>query len=272
MELWRRNIPVLVDPTFGPDFSTSLYETIQNRVASPMQVLDCADNDGLDTTFLKVEKHSGDAKIFGPENLIGYRESVRGLPRSGTDIRQSVSDVATALTHLARFKQILELRHEASQDQPPFSVLLHPKGLPPGTVHVQDDQEFRFQFKIQSQDELYITVINLGPGFHIKQLFPGQDSPEKLHPGLQRSFSIRMEIPEQLRIEGAVVSGITHREIIRIVVTKGGELSWKSLDMPVIWHANPIEFKGETSPGRCASLVSELEWWIQDVEIWINPT
>lgn len=265
--LGDRTFQVLVDTAFESDFRPSLCEAIQKRVCSSLEVLELASND-LDTA-LKVVKAGDDAKIFGPKDLIGHDGPVQGLKLTrGTDTGQFVSDVATVLTHIARFKHILGLQTEASKDQPPFKVQLEPKGLMLDTKHVTHGQEFRFRFESQDDEELYFTVINLGPGFHIQQLFPKQDSPQKVGPGLRRSFSFHVEISEQLNIGEQSVDGIAHRDIIRTVVTRGQGCSWKNLEMPYIWHADPIEFRRETSLARSTSLVADSEWWIQDLEIW----
>ncbi|KAK2593757.1 hypothetical protein QQS21_008518 [Conoideocrella luteorostrata] len=67
--------------------------------------------------------------MSGPEEVISYRGPLRELSQRSIDRGQSVSDVATALVHLARFRRILEFRCEPSQDQPPFKAFFEPKGL-----------------------------------------------------------------------------------------------------------------------------------------------
>jgi hypothetical protein len=189
---------------------------------------------------------------------------VRGLQLSGNNINELATDAAVALAHLSRFKQVLDLRTEASSESPPFQLALEPvkRGIN------AEDRQFKFVFENESDDELYFTVMVFGPGFHIQQLFPAQDYPEKVARRSKRSFLFRIYIPDELKKAEATGESINHRDIIRTLVTRGRALSWKVLELPDIWNANQMELKPQPSPGRnAAALEHDFQWSVYDMEI-----
>lgn len=74
------------------------------------------------------------------------------------------------------------------------------------------------------------------------------------------SFSFNIETPPQLRGYNE------QREVIRVAVTRGQQLSWKSLELPDIWNADQLDPKSRPSGlGRDASLVTDVGWWVEYV-------
>jgi hypothetical protein len=259
---------VLVDPGFGVDFQDTLYESLQNRIASPVQVIQLDKTQESRTNLLRLEKWAGDVKIFGPRSLIGYSGPVRGLQLGGDNISDLATDAAIALTHLSRFKQILEFQQsEASSECPPFELAL--ESVKHGIS--KEDRKYKFFIENKSEDVLYATVMVFGPGFHIQQLFPSQDYPKTVAPRSKRSFLFRIYIPDELKRTGAKGEDINHRDIIRTLVTRGRALSWKVLELPDIWNANQIELQHRPSLGRdAATAEQDFEWWVQDREIFTS--
>lgn len=197
--------------------------------------------------------------------MIGYSGPVRGLQLGGDNISDLATDAAIALTHLSRFKQILDFQQsEASSECPPIelALVLVKHGIS------KEDCKYKFVFENRSEDVLYATVMVFGPGFHIQQLFPSQDYPETVAPHSKRSFLFRIYIPDELKRVAATGEDIDHRDIIRTLVTRGRALSWKVLELPDIWNANQIELQHRPAPGRhAATAEQDFEWWVQDREI-----
>jgi hypothetical protein len=254
---------ILVGPAFGPDFQKSLCESLQNRIASSVEVIQLGENQECCTNLLRLEKWGDEVKIFGPKSLIGYSGPVRGLQLKGYNITELATDAAVALSHLARFKQILDLRTEASQESPPFELALEPANSGIST----DNQIYKFVFENKSEDELYFTVMVLGPGFSVQQLFPPQDYPEKVARRSKRSFPFHIYIPNELQRVCATGESIDHRDIVRTLVTRGKALSWKVLELPDIWDAGQPEIENRSRNAFAPLLEHNFDWWIQDREV-----
>ncbi|GKT88304.1 LOW QUALITY PROTEIN: TPR domain-containing protein [Colletotrichum tofieldiae] len=179
---------VLVDSSFEIEFQTSLFRSLENRIASSIEITEMEETSGLDDSSLRVMQANNHIEIFGPKSWIGYRDSVRGLVITDQHIEERASRTAVALCHLARFEQVLNLKSLASDEPPPFKVKLSSNSSTyPGPF--PNNQTHTFSFQNIGQDELYLTVVFLGPGFNVQQLYPSSESEECLQRGAERSFS-----------------------------------------------------------------------------------
>ncbi|KJZ72244.1 hypothetical protein HIM_08386 [Hirsutella minnesotensis 3608] len=205
----------------------------------------------------RVAKRGENVEILGPEYLVGYAGSVRGLQYIKSNDEQLASKAAVVLAHLSRFKHVRGLRAEASHKPPPFKITWDPNDHAQG-VPFPNGQHFRFTFESKSNVDLYLTVMDFGPVFLIEQLYPQQDSAEKVRSRSTQSFLFKVEVPIKLKSDCLVGKGVTHRDIIRMLVTQGKELSWKSLQLPAIWNADQLQLGGGKSYGRDVTLLKSF--------------
>ncbi|GFF24835.1 hypothetical protein IFM61606_09261 [Aspergillus udagawae] len=96
---------LIVEPTLGDNFKKALATALANQLQK-------REDNGLE--------------ICGPGNLVGYNGPVRGLDLKSADIDLAAKS-AIALTHLARFSQILGLRDKASKDIALLELSINPK-------------------------------------------------------------------------------------------------------------------------------------------------
>ncbi|RYP58986.1 hypothetical protein DL771_011040 [Monosporascus sp. 5C6A] len=271
----EETLKVLVESSLPRRFQKELSNGLQKRIVGDIEVIEVnevgkahgpeAAGFGLKTTV------DGGIDISGPASLIGYEGPVRGLEIKAQNEDKQATESAVALTHLFRFEQILNLRNQAPQDTAPFEVTLDPESGPDGSP-LSESSTIKFTFKNNDEAELHFTVINLGPGFHVKQLFPSEDSPKTVPRGETRSFSFRLKIPNELKRDRADYQRHPHRDIIRTVVTRNKKLSFKSLELPDIWNADQVESGRRSGSGRDVELLFDLDfsWWIQDNVILIG--
>ncbi|KAF9777153.1 hypothetical protein IL306_004566 [Fusarium sp. DS 682] len=259
---------VLVSSGIGTEFESSLSESLQSRIASPIQIIKAGQGRGTSTNLLRVEKLGDGIKILGPDPLIGYSGPVRGLKIQSANIEELAAETAISLAHLARFKQILDLRAEASMEPPPFEVAVKAKARDVDKGPLPPEEKLQLIFNNKSEDELFYTVMVLGSGFEIEQIFPAEDSPACVPPGGRPSpLNFYMEIPLKLKVIQVVDESTTHRDIVRVLVTQGKPISWKSLELPLIWNASQVGLKHRTSSPRRAVVTSGFKWWAKDFEI-----
>ncbi|KAH0430363.1 hypothetical protein CcaCcLH18_07875 [Colletotrichum camelliae] len=266
----EEKLQALLGPRLGNAFSTTLRGYLENRIASDIEIIQQGVSDNSNDSNCAVLRlvHRGDngIGIFGPASLIGYEGPVRGLNVCGNNIELAITSAA-ALAHLARFKQILDLRSQTCEEKAPFEFTMVPENAA-ATPPFPDGQKFKLTIRNTGDAKLYFTVMVLSPGFHVRQLFPTQDSPETLHANETRSFAFRITIPDELKRDQVANSGLTHRDIIRTIVTRNEPLSWRSLELPDIWNAAQIEHRRVGEPRRNATLEQdEFACWIEDEKI-----
>ncbi|EGU84553.1 hypothetical protein FOPG_17207 [Fusarium oxysporum f. sp. conglutinans race 2 54008] len=266
---------VLVDPSPGNKFRGALYRCLKNLIVSNIDVIVLDGNHKPDSNLLRLENRGDDGiYILGPEVLIGHKGPVRGLDIKGANIEELAAKSAIALAHLARFGQILDLRNGPFQELAPFELKIGPENNAPSANPFPEGQKSRFVFENIGKSELHFTVMVLGPGFHIQQLYPSQETPETVPPGAMRSFTFCITIPYELKRTRTTEEGLTHRDIVRTVVTRGKGLSWKSLELPDIWNADQVERRCRNSSERDVKIVSDCTsdfgWWVEDREIFTS--
>jgi hypothetical protein len=248
-------LQVLVHPPLGSEFQQALRATLQDRIVGDIEITELNDSYEPDSDVFMVTKRGNDGiDIAGSPSLTGYEGPVRGLDIQGVNTAQLGTRSAIALAHLTRFRQILSLSGNASQQLGPFELTLKPK-LAGGNL--SGGQEIDFVFRNTSKSQLHFTVLVLSPGFHVKQLYPSEDFPKSVDPGRDVSFTFNLTIPDPLN------GYREQRDIIRTVVTEGRRLSWKSLELPDIWNADQLAHK-KSGSGRDARLRSECSLWVKD--------
>jgi hypothetical protein len=268
-------LKLTVDSSFGSAFQQSLYEYLQCQISSSIEVIEGIEGDRIDgnPNTLRLEQWAGDAKIFGPKSLVGYSGPVRPLQLVGDDPRELAADAAAALGHLARYNQILNLGAQASQEPPPFEVTLEPVNGGTNMGPLPHNQKLKFRFVNNGEDDLYFTIMLLGPAFHVEQFYPTQDYPWEVAAGGKKEFVFNMSLPSsgpQWALE--VLSNSTRRDIFRTLVTKGKQVSWKTLELPEIWDTRRVEVgRGASRKRHARPPCIEAMWWVQDREVITGP-
>ncbi|EHK47298.1 hypothetical protein TRIATDRAFT_282746 [Trichoderma atroviride IMI 206040] len=264
--LGEEGLRVYVDPAFGSDFRNKLQNRLEERIVSPIKLLDSIKNE---TDVLKLDKlGEDDAVIQGPAWLTGTKDPVRPLNLRHGSLKDLAAEAALALAHLARFRQILLLQ-SSSLEPPPFSVDIKPANNGPVANLYPLNQKFKFMFENKSDDELYITVIVLSPNFSIEQLYPSRDYPQTISPGSVKSFNFSMALPDGPEWVKKSLCRTFRRDIIRTLVTRRRPVSWKSLEQPNIWDASLTSFLQKPSSTRESSAVfgPDVDWWSDDQKI-----
>lgn len=251
---------VLVEAGLSKRFQEQLCKNLNDMIAGEIEVVEVGEGQATEADMFRVkETTNGGIDVLGPDSVVGYEGPVRGVAITSQDDNKRATQSALALSHLFRFEQILNLRDEAYIKDAPFQVRLDPAGgldkRPPA-----EKEPISYTFDNTSEGELFLTVLILNPGFGVQQLCPAEDLARMVEPGQSCSFEFHFFIPDALKAGEAEF----HRDIVRTVVTKGRQLSFKSLELPDIWHADHVRYKSHGS-GRNAVIRSpELTWWIED--------
>lgn len=256
-------LKVLVHPSLGGEFQKELYASLQDRIKGDVEIIETNDGYKPDSTvFMMNTDDNGRIGIAGSPSLIGYEGPVRGLDLTGVHIAQSAAKSAAVLAHLVRFRQILDLSNGAGQPDAPFKVTLKPE-LSKGERLAR--QGISFVFKNTAKSRLYFTILVLGSGFHVKQFYPSPDSPELVDEGGEVSLHFRVQIPDLLK------DYEDQRDIIRIAVTRGRQVSWKSLELPDIWNRrmwNTDQLVNKPCGSEMdATTRSECSYWVEDIKV-----
>ncbi|KAJ3573298.1 hypothetical protein NPX13_g4755 [Xylaria arbuscula] len=247
----------------GLPFLKQIFSHFGNWIASNIRYtkgVESAENEDAEAAWFRLGvKEDGGIDIFGPKQVLGYQGPVRGWKTSGGTDDERAKESAIALAHLFRFGQIVHLRND-SEDAAPFRVTVHP---PPGET-VENVLDVVFQNN--DDKELYFAILILSPGFHVKQLFPATDTLQAVLPRGRHRVSFSLTVPAELKQDEAIDQQYKYRDVIRTVVTTGGNLSFKSMELPDIWNANKWDNQRTSGLGRDASLEERFSWWIHDVE------
>ncbi|KAK7219463.1 hypothetical protein V2G26_007466 [Clonostachys chloroleuca] len=263
--LGESTLRVLIDGDFGERFEESLFESLQSRIASPIEVIRVGETDEWDSNLLLLEKGEDGTHIMGPESLIGYSGPLRGIQLKDNDIKRLTQDAAIALSHLTRFNQILNLQPRVSKKPPPFEVTLKnntEKECSP------DEPPYEMVIENKSDDVLYFTVMSFGPGFNIKQLWPSGHSME-VGRGAQKEFAFNIYISHELQGIQLSDGAATHRDILRTIVTTHS-IAWTSLELPHVWEAHPMCPNLLVKSSRDAEFSEpkkKHEMWVHDIRI-----
>ncbi|KAH6612852.1 caspase domain-containing protein [Chaetomium sp. MPI-SDFR-AT-0129] len=251
---------VSVDKDLGADFRGALDKSLQNLLVGSVKVVELDEQRTADEDAFRVmlRQAQNTIDIFGPLALIGYTDCLRGLHLQRSDHIQSAARCAAALAHLVRFGQILfDLPKLASQHHGPFNWSLDPVGDP-------EERLWSFVFENASDMNLYLTVLALVPGFGVQQLFPSGGSQKLVKIEDHEQFKFQINIPHSLRGTNERVS---HRDILRVVVTNGEGRSWRSLELPELWQVDAMDWEPqkEQAPRRNREIQpGDVQWWIHD--------
>ncbi|KAF5227975.1 hypothetical protein FAUST_11407 [Fusarium austroamericanum] len=247
---------IAVDKELGLDFQQDLYHALKDRISSEVDVTEWG-SDSIHGGMLQVKGPKECIKLYGPESVIGNENLVRGLDFQGDDPDLD-RKVAIALAHLGRYWQILELRDRTRENAGVFEIEMTKQ-----EKRVPHKEEFCLKFHNKRDQKLHVSILNLGPGFHIEQLYPKSDSPMDISAGRKDEFKFSITVPENLRAE----TTNPLRDILRVMVTRGKSFSWKTLELPSIWDAEQMELHQPISETRNIERSDAFEWWLQDIII-----
>ncbi|KAH7183207.1 caspase domain-containing protein [Fusarium flagelliforme] len=282
---------VLVDPILPSAFSEALLRKLEQHLHGPIEVVTASPHEDRSTAAVELKCKEGRIELYKQQSGVdchtttvkdtycswlfsklkqrdsGTMERVPGLELlcpKGHESGQPIAPSASAIIHLLRYQQILELRDLAPNTKAPFTVKLMDEDRSlelSKSQKVFSSTKVRLIFQNLSSETLHFTVLVFGPGHHIKQLYPGSESSRRVGPGSgNRECCFRLQLPENLR------PGL-YKDILRIFVTKTSDVSLKGLELPDIWSEGQT-FHSTSSPLRDVRLVEEFEWWIDDFEIW----
>lgn len=265
----ERTLRILVDSSLGYEFQTSMFYSLHNRIASSVEIQDFNDTTELDDSLLRVARIGDQIAIFGPESWIGYTDSVRGLDIT-IHTEEPASKVASIVSHLARFEQVLKLESLASNEAPQFEV----RWTTNERVNHHASPETRlygFEFMNRSKEKLYVTIISFGSGFNIQQTYPSSDFGECVEAYDMRSLILEHTVPSELERDDSVNHTRVHRMIFRVFVTIGKNVSWASLELPFVWNTDQAGLgRPSKALGRHEGDSSEFEWWVEDKEVLMD--
>ncbi|KAI0902946.1 caspase domain-containing protein [Ustulina deusta] len=260
----EKTLNIIIDPKLERSFQEKqVFSHLGNCITGNIRYtkgIESTDNEDSKATWFRLGvKEDGGIEIFGPKQVLGYQGPMRGWKTSGGTDDERAKESAIALAHLFRFGQIVHLRNE-SEDAAPFQVTVHPQ---PGenTENVLD-----VVFQNNDDKELYFAILILSPGFHVKQLFPVTDTLQAVLPRGRHRVSFSLTVPAELKHDEASDQQHEYRDIVRTVVTRGRNLSLKSMELPDIWNADQWDNKRTGGLGRDANLLDRFSWWIHDVE------
>lgn len=260
---------ILVDQRLGPGFREQLDSSLRDRLVGDIQIAESnelpIDNEHGVWFWLK-GADPGNVDILGPEALLGSEGPVRGWKPIRRSHDSGAADSAVALAHLARFDQILRLKDHCSQDSRHFTTTLDPD---PKDKTFHHNQKFTLTFQSQDTADLFFMALIFSSGFHIKQLFPEHDATKLVCPNGRESFEFRLKIPDELKQNGMEGNNARHRDVLRIIITRGKQLSLKSVELPDLWNAYEVERARTAGERRFGELESNCKWWICDYELWL---
>ncbi|XXG95796.1 hypothetical protein Hte_002067 [Hypoxylon texense] len=176
---------IVVGPNTPRDYQDELYQALKLHIDSDIEILEDTEEQCSETGGLILRKQSAD--IFVPSSITGSDGPVRRLHISNQGSAQYVSNIAFALLHLFRFEQMLNLRSEASTEDPGYEVILKTKNNP--RQQVVGQQAINYVFKNHTDSKLYLVVMALGPGWYVEQVYPGKGSAKEVQSYEESDFS-----------------------------------------------------------------------------------
>ncbi|KAF3072003.1 hypothetical protein CFAM422_005758 [Trichoderma lentiforme] len=254
-----------IDPAFGLSFRSELQTRLERRIVSPIELLKATEGH---MDVLKLDKlEEDDAIIRAPMWLTGSDDTVRPLDLRSSNLDELIADAALALAHIIRFHQIF-LLGEQRRSKPPFNVTITPVNGAMANPHPLN-QKFRFMFENQSDEDLHIAVLVFSPEFSIEQLYPPKDYSQAISGRRKKSFNFSMALPNGPEWTQKSLYRNFRRDVIRTLVTRGRQVSWKILELPNIWDANATGSCKKPSSTRDGSTMagSDVDWWSHDEEI-----
>jgi hypothetical protein len=253
-----------MDSNLETSFGKILQDKLQERIASRISIEDneaTVFGDNAKTINFRLwRKNDNELCISGPA-MLGDEGSVHGPDLGGASMERNIVMAADALAHLFRFCQISELSKETSLEAKKFTAFLSKQSSPENPL--SEGQKLEYTFKNEDRQDLYLTVLNLGPGFQVAQLFPPENMPERIPPGRTKTLGIAFSIPPQLE------DSRPYRDVIRTIVTRGETQGFKSLELPDIWDAATMDSCKREQFGRSASIRDPPStWWVVDHEVY----
>ncbi|KAK8036597.1 metacaspase-1A [Apiospora marii] len=266
-----KSLKVAVTPTFSSEFQRVLYEKLAEKINGQVEVIEFWDefraDDSTAIEFRLEPAATGGVVVFGPESLLGHEGPLRGLRITDQPEAQQATQSAAAIAHLLRFEQILHLRDQASSAELPFSVTLGSDG-DSNEVTVSEGDSVNLTISYTGTDTLYITIMGLTPGFSVEMPRLNVPFPHTLDSkSTPWSDDFTMVLPNELKQEG--LKSRKHRDIFRIIITKGKKLDFRSLELPDIWNADQMAI-GKQGGGRHWTSKPDqgFNCWMVDKVVW----
>ena len=170
---------------------------------------------------------------LGGRPTIGHDDPVRGITLTHNNSELLAKEIATILGHLTRSSQILALQKLSSPEPGPFELDVKREGDHNSLLDIANKVKFRLLNT--SDDRIFFSILVLGPGFDVRQLYPTGDLPAPIEPGKTIAVSFKIVIPDALK------GHCEHRDIIRTIITEAKPASWKSIELPHVWNAGQLE-------------------------------
>lgn len=262
---------VVVDPRLWRSSQQSLHIALGNWISSPIEVLKRNRYLMGTTGLLKLGVFGGGVQILGPQSVFGYSGRIHHI-KIPLDSEEVATKAARYLAHLARFKQLLDLRETKSSKPRPFFASVEPVTAPPGLRKYSFPKRFELTLANNSEHELHFSIVVLGPEFSIEQLYPASGTAASIPPRSRKVLRFSMELPDCSPDVRSIMEQHDRRNIIRTIVARGNHISWKSVELPRIWDAGQANFNYKPSQESFAELEDASdEWWICDKEIITSP-
>lgn len=226
------------------------------------------ENDQRSRAFIVMLTNTNKIEILAPIAISGYSEPVRGVENIVGTTQDSAERVASAVAHLVRFGQLLELCGDEHSLSPDSSItcevqLTHIDGSPIVGA-VSNGQKLRYKIKNASTTDIFFTCFGLSPGFGVKQLYPDKKEAQELRATKEDYFDFEQSVPDELEKVGTV-----HRDIIRTIVTTGQMQNFRGTELGNIWNNPTLDFTSPSGSRESKALpkVAPEYWRIFDREV-----
>jgi hypothetical protein len=267
--LGEEALRVVVDDSLWRSPLKSLHHALVNWVTDPIDIIRRHINE-VYTDIMSLEMFAGHVHIRGPPSLVGYAVPIRHI-KIGIDDARVATKAALCVAHLARFKQLLDLRQIRPSKQQPFSVTtgsLTQVDAPLKTGSNEMKIQFTITLRNDSEHELYFTIVLFGSEFNVEQIYPSNSTPTCVPPYSRKVLRVSMKLSDPSPGVRNVLKNHDRRSIIRTLVAKGNHISWKAVELPHIWDAGQANINKRLSQWNYAETDDASdEWWIYDQNV-----
>ncbi|KAL7934019.1 hypothetical protein V8C35DRAFT_327474 [Trichoderma chlorosporum] len=183
-------------------------------------------------------------EIIGAESLGEYSRSIRIKSNIEYPSKEThAAEVALSLIHMVRFEHTLRLQpQQRDKNHPPFTVSLAPMGKWSETNIYPANQRFKYTFCNTGNEDLHMALLDMTSGLCIQQIYPNDDSQDKVIPGNSVNLIFTTCIPVlPPDFEHLGQSSHPFRDTLRTLVSTEGSISWKVLEMTDIWEAGKLK-------------------------------
>uniref|UniRef100_L2G533 TPR domain-containing protein n=2 Tax=Colletotrichum fructicola (strain Nara gc5) TaxID=1213859 RepID=L2G533_COLFN len=265
--LGSRQLRVSYDATVNSTLQEYILHALKCRISSAIEFAATSHSDKRrsDSLHINQQPHSG-VFVQKPTHLVGYEGLAHDSSISSNTIDHTAEKVAEHILRVSRFEQALQLRDNTSPGPRPFEVLIQPLHGLSSMGPFPHNQQFVFRLHSECEEDLFFTLMNFSPGFGIRQGFPEDGFSARLGAHETIAFPFTMNMADELKIPAMINEEQVIRDIVRIIVVQGGEVSWKSLEQPNVWSSGQ-ESRGQTQYRDCIVADKHRKWWMVDEEI-----